>query len=158
MVEGAIRIATVLCREEDICSSHVREALCHPDGVLQIVWMAEAILKEHNVTEIHWLAKNRKAVQALERSGLQRKGVMQVIQNIEHFQDGLTQSDLPRGTRRSPTDKYYGTLIIHALWEGFHMQVMLRSFTGKYVSPTYGGEWSVSHHQIVCRHTANVIQ
>ena len=30
------------------------------------------------------------------------------------------------------------------LWEGFHMQVMLKSFTGQYVSPTYGGEWSIS--------------
>ena len=36
----------------------------------------------------------------------------------------------------SPTDKYYGTLLVHALWEGFHMQVMLKSFTGQYVSPT----------------------
>ena len=24
------------------------------------------------------------------------------------------------------------------------MQVMLKSFTGQYVSPTYGGEWSIS--------------
>ena len=148
MAEGAIRIAAVLCREEDLCSPHVREALCHPDGdvmtVLQLVWMAEAILKEHNIREIHWLTKHAAAKQSLERVGLQPKGVMHIIQNIEQTKEGLTQSDLPRGTRRSPTDKYYGTLLVHALWEGFHMQVMLKSFTGQYVSPTYGGEWSIS--------------
>ena len=86
-VEGAIRIAAVLCREEDIYSSQVRDAFCHPDGdvmtVLQIVWMAKGILKERNVTEIHRLAKNKRAEQALEKAGLQPRGVMQVIQNIE---------------------------------------------------------------------------
>ena len=69
---------------------------------------------------------------------------MQVIQNIEQITESIAQSELPRGTRRSPTDKYYGTLLVHALWEGFNLQVMLKSFTGQYVSPTYGGEWSIS--------------
>ena len=49
--------------------------------VLQTVWMAEAILQEHNVTVIQRLAKNRRAGQALTNAGLQPKGVMQVIQN-----------------------------------------------------------------------------
>ena len=47
--EGAIRIAAVLRREEDLCSAHVREALSHVDGdvmtVLHLVWMAEGILR-----------------------------------------------------------------------------------------------------------------
>ena len=146
--EGPIRIAAVLCREEDLCSHHVREALCHPDGdvmtVLQIVWMAEAILEQHNIRQIHWLTKSEAAKNSLQRVGLQIKGVMQVIQNIQQINEALAQSNLPRGTHRSPTDKYYGTLLVHALWEGFHMQVMVKSFTGQYVSPTYGGEWSMS--------------
>ena len=84
VVEGAIRIAAVLC-----------------------------------MSERPFVGKNKGA-------GLQPKGVMQVIQYFEQIKEGLTQSDLPRGTRRSPPDKYYGTLLVHALWEGFHMQVMLR--------------------------------
>ena len=112
--------------------------------VLHLVWMAEAILEKYNIRQIHWLTKHEAARASLEQAGLQVKGVMQVIQNIQQISELLAQSELPRGTRRSPTDKYYGTLLVHALWEGFHMQVMLKSFTGQYVSPTYGGEWSIS--------------
>ena len=78
--EGAIRIAAVLCREEDLCSHHVREALCHPDGdvmtVLQLVWMAEAILERHGIKQIHWLTKSEAAKGSLEWVGLQTKGAI----------------------------------------------------------------------------------
>ena len=146
--EGAIRIAAVLCREEDLCSAHVRESLSHVDGdvmtILQLVWMAEGILERFGIKKIHWLSNHDAAKATLERAGLQVKGVMQVVQNIEQLRESIAQSELPRGPVRSPLDKYYGTLLVHALWEGFHMQVMLKSFTGQYVSPTYGGEWSIS--------------
>ena len=66
------------------------------------------------------------------------------MQNIEQLRESIAHSDLPRGPLRSPSDKYYATLLVHALWEGFHMNVMLKSFTGQYVSPTFGGEWSIS--------------
>ena len=61
----------------------------HPDGdimtVLQIVWMAESIFKEHHVFVIQHLAKNKRAERALEDVGLQPRSVTQVIQNIEQI-------------------------------------------------------------------------
>ena len=148
-VSRAIRIAAVLCRDEDLCTAHVRESLSHVDGgdvltILQLVWMAEGILERFGIKKIHWLSKHDAAKATLERAGLQVKGVMQVVQNIEQLRESIAQSALPRGPVRSPLDKYYATLLVHALWEGFHMQVMVKSFTGQYVSPTYGGEWSIS--------------
>ena len=112
--------------------------------ILHLVWMAEGILERFGITKIHWLSQHDAAKATLERAGLQVKGVMQVVQNIEQLRESIAQSELPRGPVRSPLDKYYGTLLVHALWEGFYMQVMLKSFTGQYVSPTYGGEWSIS--------------
>ena len=126
----------------------VMENYNHPDGdlmsLLQVVELAETILKDHNVTAIRFLPKNAYAMRALEHAGLQPRSVMQVVQNIEQITENIKDSELPRGMRRRSTDKYYATLLTHALWEGFHMQVMLRSFTGKYVSPTYGGEWALT--------------
>ena len=146
--EGAIRIAAVLCREEDMCTSHVRESLSHVDGdvmtILHLVWLAEGILKRYHIKRIQALTNHDAAKATLERAGLQVKGVMQVMQNIEQLHESIAQSDLPRGPLRSPSDKYYATLLVHALWEGFHMNVMIKSFTGQYVSPTFGGEWSIS--------------
>ena len=146
--EGAIRIAAVLCREEDLCTPHVRESLSHVDGdvmtVLHLVWLAEGILKRFHITRIQALSNHDAAKATLERAGLQVKGVMQVLQNIEQLRESIANSDLPRGPLRSSSDKYYATLLVHALWEGFYMNVMLKSFTGQYVSPTYGGEWSIS--------------
>ena len=100
--------------------------------VLHLVWMAEAILEKYGITQIQWLSRHNAAKVSLERAGLQQ------------LTESIAPSELPRGTRGSLTDKYYGTLLVHALWEGFHTQVMLKSFTGQYVSPTYGGEWSIS--------------
>ena len=146
--EGAIRIAAVLCREEDLCTPHVRESLSHVDGdvmtVLHLVWLAEGILRRYRITRIQALSNHDAAKATLERAGLQVKGVMQVVQNIEQLRESIAHSDLPRGPLRSPSDKYYATLLVHALWEGFYMNVMIKSFTGQYVSPTYGGEWSIS--------------
>ena len=112
--------------------------------ILHLVWLAEGILKRFHITRIQTLATHDAAKATLERAGLQVNGVMQVIQNIDQLHESIAQSDLPRGPQRRPSDKYYTTLLIHALWEGFHMNVMLKSFTGQYVSPTFGGEWSIS--------------
>ena len=94
--------------------------------VLHLVWMAEGILERFGITNIHRLSKHNAAKATLEWAGLQVKGVMQVIQNIEQLRESIAQSELPRGTQRSPTDKYYGTLLAHALWEGFHLVGLLR--------------------------------
>ena len=89
--EGAIRIAAVLCREEDICTSHVRESLSHVDGdvmtVLHLVWLAEGILKKFYIKRIQALSNHDAAKATLERAGLQVKGVMQVMQNIEQLRE-----------------------------------------------------------------------
>ena len=112
--------------------------------VLHLVWVAEGILKRYHIKRIQALTNHDAAKATLERAGLQVKGVMQVMQNIEQLRESIAHSDLPRGPLRSSSDKYYATLLVHALWEGFHMNVMIKSFTGQYVSPTYGGEWSIS--------------
>ena len=70
--EGAIRIAAVLCREEDLCTAHVRDAFSHVDGdvmtVLHLVWMAEGILERYgiNIAQVHWLSKHDAAKATLE--------------------------------------------------------------------------------------------
>ena len=63
--------------------------------------MAESILKDHKVTVIQHLAKNKRAERALEDVGLQPRSVTQVIQNIEQITEGLKESDLPRGAKGS---------------------------------------------------------
>ena len=45
--EGAIRIAAVLCREEDLCTPHVRESLSHVDGDVMTVLHLVGWLKEY---------------------------------------------------------------------------------------------------------------
>ena len=139
-----------------ICARHMFVSLFPMwDGdvmtVLHLVWMAEGILKRYHIKRIQALTNHDAAKATLERAGLQVKGVMQVMQNIEQLHESIAQSDLPRGPLRRPSDKYYATLLIHALWEGFHMNVMIKSFTGQYVSPTFGGEWSISKdHLAIC--------
>ena len=67
---------------------------------------------------------------------------MQIWQNITQIGETLADSGLPMGKEQSRTDQWYGTLMLHAFWEGFRMQVMMRWITGRYASPAYGGEWN----------------
>ena len=118
----------------------------HPDGdimsLLQSIDLVEGILKTHRVTDVRDLPRKNSAVSALESAGFKPRTVMQIWQNITQISETMGDSGLPIGRERSRADKYYGTLMAHAFWEGFHMQVMMRGITGRYASPVYGGEWT----------------
>ena len=111
-------------------------------SLLQVVNLVEGILNTHSVNDVRYLPWNYPAARALESAGFKTRTVMQIWQNIAQITETLKESDLPMGKGRSRVDKHYGTLLAHAFWEGFHMQVMVRRVTGRYASPVYGGEWT----------------
>ena len=117
----------------------------HPDGdimsLLQAIDLVEGILKTFGVNDTRDLPWKGSAIGALEVAGFKYKTVMQIWQNIAQNGETTGDSGLPVGKERPRTDRWYGTLLLHAFWEGFHMQVMMRGITGKYASPVYGGEW-----------------
>ena len=107
-------------------------------SLLQLLDLIELILQANNATQICSLPKAKYAVKALTTAGLEVRSVMQIWQNMEQINDTMGDVKITRGERRSRTYKCYATLLIHALWEGFRMQVMMHSLTEKYVSRTLG--------------------
>ena len=134
------------CYPERMSYAHMQtmDRYNHPDGdimsLLQAIELVEGILNKIRVTDVKLLPWNSDAVSALERAGLQSRTVMQIWQNITQISETMANSGLPMGKERLLSDKYYGTLMAHAFWEGFHMQVMMRGNTGRYASPVH--EWT----------------
>ena len=145
VLEGAVKVAAVLSREDELCTMNTLDRYNHPDGdimsLLQAIDLVEGILNTCWVTDIRDLPWKGRAVSALEAAGFKYKTIMQIWQNIAQIGETVGDSGLPMGRERPRTDPWYGTLLLHAFWEGFHMQVMMRGITGKYASPVYGGEW-----------------
>ena len=56
VLEGAIKVATVLSREDELCTMQTMDRYNHPDGdimsLLQSIDLVEGILKTHYVTEV----------------------------------------------------------------------------------------------------------
>ena len=111
----------------------------HLDGdimsLLQVVDLVEGILKVYHVENVKNLPWNRSAVKTLEVAGFKVCTVMQIWQNIAQITETLKDSELPMGKQRFRTD-YFSTLLAHAFWEGFHMQMMMRGITGYFVLAT----------------------
>ena len=63
--------------------------------------MAEGILKRFHINRVQELTNHDAAKATLERAGLQVKGVMQVMQNIEQLRESIAHSDLPRRFQNS---------------------------------------------------------
>ena len=145
VLEGAVKVAAVLSREDELCTMNTMDRYNHPDGdimsLLQTIDLVEGILKTYGVVDIRDLPWKGPAIGALGSAGFKYKTVMQIWQNIAQIGETMGDSGLPQGRERPRTDRWYGTLLLHAFWEGFHMQVMMRGITGKYASPVYGGEW-----------------
>ena len=145
VLEGAVKVAAVLSREDELCTMNTLDRYNHPDGdimsLLQAIDLVEGILKHFDVRDIRDLPWKGSAIGALGTAGFKYKTVMQIWQNIAQIGETMGESGLPQGRERPRTDRWYGTLLLHAFWEGFHAQVMLRGITGKYASPVYGGEW-----------------
>ena len=110
-------------------------------SLLQSIELVEGILNSHWVTDARDLPWYGRAVRALENAGFKPRTVMQIWQNIAQIGETMAETGLPMGKERPRTDQWYGTLLLHAFWEGFHMQVMMRGTTGRNASPVYGGEW-----------------
>ena len=145
VLEGAVKVAAVLSREDELCTMNTLDRYNHPDGdimsLLQAIDLVEGILNTFGVTDIRDLPWKGRAVSALEAAGFKYRTIMQIWQNIAQIGETMGDSGLPMGRERPRTDRWYGTLLLHAFWEGFHMQVMMRGITGKYASPVCGGEW-----------------
>ena len=113
----------------------------HPDGdIMCLLQSIEGILNTHWVTDVRDLLWQGRAVSALESAGFRPRTVTQIWQNIAQIGETMAESGLPMGKEQPRTDRWYGTLLLHAFGEGFHTQVMMRGITGRYVSPVYGGE------------------
>ena len=153
VLKGAIKIAAVLSREDSFCTMQVFEVYNHPDRILMSLLQAldfiEPILNSYRVEVIHRLPKVESTLKALRSAGFEIRSVIQIWLNMEQICDAITEVDLPRANRRPRSDKYHTTLLVHALWEGFRMQKKMRSDTGKYVSPTHGGQWSLGHTMLL---------
>ena len=132
----------------ELCATRVLGVHKQLDGditsLLQVLDLIESILQSNNVTQIRSLPKAKYDVK-VSTAGFEIRSMMQIWQNMEQINDTMGDMEITRGERRSGTDKCYATLLIHALWEGFHMQVMMRSVTGNHVSLTYGGQWDLGH-------------
>ena len=131
--------------DDEPCTMNTMDRYNHPDGdimsLLQAIDLVEGILKTFGVVDIRDLPWKGSAIGALEAAGFKYKTVMQIWQNIAQIGETMGNSGLPMGRERPRTDRWYGTLLLHAFWEGFHIRVMMRGVTGKYASPVYGGEW-----------------
>ena len=113
-------------------------------SLLQSIELVEGILKKHRVSRVRDLPWNESAVSALKYAGFKPRTVMQIWQNIAQIAETMADSGIPMGKERPRTDKWYGTLMLLAFWEGFHMQVMMRGVTGRYASPVW---WRVEYRQ-----------
>ena len=121
ILEGAIKIAAVLSREDELCTVQTLDRHNHPDGdvmsLLQSIELVEGILKTHRGSHVRDLPWNESAVSALEYAGFKPRTVMQIWQNIAQIAE--TMADLG----------------LHVFW-----QVMMRRVTGRYASLVYGGK------------------
>ena len=114
ILEGAVKIAAVLSREDELCTMQTLDRYNHPDGdmmsLLQAIELVEGILQKHGATDLKLLPWNKNAVMALERAGFKPRTVMQIWQNITEISETMANSGLPMGKERLRSDKYHGTL------------------------------------------------
>ena len=79
ILEGTIKVAAVLSREDELCTMQTMDRYNHPDGdvmsLLQSIELVEGILKTHRVTHVRDLPWNESAVSALEYAGFKPRTV-----------------------------------------------------------------------------------
>ena len=82
VLEGAVKVAAVLSREDELCTMQTLDRHNHPDGdimsLLQSIDLVEGILKTHAVTDIRDLPWTGRAGSALENAGFRPRTVMQI--------------------------------------------------------------------------------
>ena len=83
VVGGAVKVAAVLFREDELCTVQVLGVFNHPDGeimsLLQILDLIESILCDYGVTQI----------------------CSHIWQNLEQLNETMGDTEIARGKRRS---------------------------------------------------------
>ena len=99
VLEGAVKVAAVLSREDELCTMNTLDRYNHPDGdimsLLQAIDLVEGILNYCGVTDIRDLPWKGRAVNTLEAAGFKYKTVMQIWQNIAQIGETMGDSGLP---------------------------------------------------------------
>ena len=121
-------------------------------GSLPISIASQSYVQKRNKTELHiadrllgrvvaaW-QKWRRSALALVRLAFKRQVISKAFE--EH------KEAFPQVPKRSFGSPGYSTLLVHSIWTALFDRCLIKLPTGKFVSPQYGGAWTLESSSLV---------
>ena len=127
----------------------------HPDGdlmtsILAYEWYLEC-RRNYDSKYVDWQITSAQEWKACTRVGLIHHVLVAIhesVQVLKHTFDEHRQlfPDVPKRRFGTPG---YSTLLLHSVWTSFFDRCLIKLPTSEYVSPQFGGSWTLVHLSVI---------
>ena len=134
----------------------------HPDGdlltsILAYEWL---LANKQNYSSRHtdWKASMMQEWKVCTRVGLIHHVLVAIHESVLVLQQTFSAHRLsfPEAPKRHFGSPGYSTLLLHSVWTAFFDRCLIKLLTGEYVSPQYGGSWTLESSSL-CHYPTTII-
>ena len=134
----------------------------HPDGdllasILAYEWFLEN-KRHYNQKYTDWKSSWAQEWKACSKVGLMHHVLAAIHESVIALQQVFNEHRhaFPEAPKRHFGSPGYSTLLLHSVWIAFYDRCLIKLPTGEYVSPQYGGSWTLESSSL-CHHQTTII-